>query len=77
MSLPIVVYHDDARGKSVFHDVFGVGQHVFLVLVVHQFNPSVVLGHGEKQAVGQLTAGWEVGVHGCEISIAQGRTRLF
>ena len=76
MPLPVIVYHDDAGREAVFHDVFSVCQYVFLVLVVHQFNPSVVLGHGEKQAIGQLSAGWEVGVHSCEISLAQGRTRL-
>ena len=53
VALPVVVNHQDSGGKAVVDNSVGITQDVLLILVVHQFNPCVVLGHGKEQRIGQ------------------------
>ena len=53
VALPVVVNHQDSGGEAVVDDGVCIAQDVLLILVVHQFYPCVVLGHGEEQRIGQ------------------------
>ena len=46
--LPGVVNHDYPRRKSVVQNSLGISKDPFLILVVHEFDPGVVLGHFKK-----------------------------
>ena len=69
--LPVVVDHQHAGRQSVVHDRVGVLEHVALVLVIHQFDPRVVLRHGEQRAVRQLAVGGKEALRRVPEGVAQ------
>ena len=60
IALPVVVYHQYTCRETVVDDGMRIFENILLVLIVHQFNPGIVLRHGEEKCVGQLTVSWEI-----------------
>ena len=76
VALPVVVYHQHSCREAVIDDGMRIAKDILLVLVVHQFNPGVVLRTREEERVRQQTGRREMGRLSRQICLAQGRTRL-
>ena len=76
VTLPVVVYHQHSCREAVIDDGMRIAKDILLVLVVHQFNPGVVLRTREEERVRQQTGRRESGRRSRLLCLAQGRTRF-
>ena len=76
VALPVVVDHEDAFGESIVDDVVGILQNVFLILVIHELDPGIVLRFFEEELGRGCTLSREVVLAGVQVGIAQGFTGL-
>ena len=65
--LPRVIDHDHAGRQPGPHEPLGVLEHAFLVLVVVQLDPRVVLRRGEEHLLGNLAHWREMCLHHREV----------
>ena len=70
--LPGVVNHYYPGGKSVGKYAPGIFQHTFLILIVHQFNPGIVLWAAVEFGRRKITFGGEMCPGGRPVCISQG-----
>ena len=75
--LPVIINHHYSTRKILFADLPCIIQHIRLVLIIHQFDPCIVLGLRKKQSIRQLTTGGKVLTASVQISIPQRTARLF
>ena len=58
--LPVIVNHKDACRKAVLKHMLGVVFDIRLILVIHQFNPGVILWLREEYLLRNGTGRWEI-----------------
>ena len=76
VTLPVVVNHQYTGGEAVVDDSMGVTEDVRLVLVVHQFDPCVVLRHSKEERIGQETRSGEILRLCGKVGFTEGTARL-
>ena len=77
VALPIVVNHQYTRREAFINNRMCIAEDIGLVLVVHEFDPCVVLRHGEEEGVRQSACSWEILSLRCHIGIAKGSSCLY
>ena len=77
VALPVVVNHEYTRRETVINDSMCIAEDIGLVLVVHEFDPCVVLWHGEEKGVRQRASSREILSLRCHIGIAKGGASLY
>ena len=53
--LPVIIHHEHTDWKIILQYMIRIFQDILLILVIHQFDPSIILRHGKEQRVRQIT----------------------
>ena len=75
--LPVVIHHEHADRKIILQYMTRIFQDILLILVIHQFDPGIILRHGKEQRIRQITGRWEMFGRSSHISILQRTARQY
>ena len=60
ISLPVIIYHKHPLRKSVLHSFMGIIHNVFLILIIHQLNPGIILRKRKESRFRNLSRRWKM-----------------